>query len=80
MRYVGAFAREAAVIGTLYGVWQLANMISVTGATGAFGRAEWIERFERDVFLPSERSVQQLVLGHHHVVQALEPLLRDACT
>jgi hypothetical protein len=71
LRYVGAFAREAAVIGTLYGVWQLANMISVTGATGAFSRAEWIERFEHRILLPSEHSVQQLVLGHHHVVQVL---------
>jgi membrane-associated phospholipid phosphatase len=69
VRYLGAFAREAAVIGALYGVWQLANMISVTGAGGAFGRAEWIERFERDVHLPSEHSVQHLVLGHRLVVE-----------
>jgi hypothetical protein len=70
VRYVGAFAREAAVIGALYGVWQLANMISVTGAGDAFGRAEWIVRFERDVHLPSERSVQHLVLGHRLVVES----------
>jgi hypothetical protein len=69
VRYVGAFAREAAVIGALYGVWQLANMISVTGTNDAFGRAEWIERFERDVHLPSERSVQHLVLGHRLVLE-----------
>jgi membrane-associated phospholipid phosphatase len=69
VRYLGAFAREAAVIGALYGVWQLANMISVTGAGGAFSRAKWIERFERDVHLPSEHSVQHLVLGHRLVVE-----------
>ncbi len=71
VRYVGAFAREAAVIGALYGVWQLANMISVTGAGGAFARAHWIRQFERDVHLPSEASVQHLVLPHPHVVQAM---------
>jgi hypothetical protein len=69
VKAAGAFAREAAVIGILYGTWQLANMISVTGTTGAFSRAHWIERFEHDVFLPSERSVQQLFLGHHTVIQ-----------
>jgi hypothetical protein len=71
VRYVGAFAREAAVIGTLYGVWQLANMISVTGPGDAFARAHWIQQFERHLPLPSEASVQHLVLGHHHVVQLL---------
>jgi membrane-associated phospholipid phosphatase len=61
--------REAAVIGVLYGTWQLANMISLNGKAGAFNRSRWIERFEHDIFLPSERSVQQLVLGHHTIVK-----------
>ena len=69
LRWVGAFLREAAVIGILYGLWQVAGAISVTGRTGAFGRAEWIQRFQRDVHLPSEASVQQLFLGHHLLIQ-----------
>ncbi len=68
IRAAGAFVREAAVIGALYGLWQLAGEISVTGWQGAFGRARWIERFERAVHLPSEHGVQHLFLGHHALV------------
>ena len=68
-RAVGAFVREAAVIGFLYGLWQLAGEVSISKTAGAFARAEWIERFEHHLPLPSERSVQQVVLGHHLVVQ-----------
>jgi hypothetical protein len=64
VRAVGAFVREAAMIGLLYGLWQLAGRLSVTGTSGAMRRAHWIQRFEHDVFLPSERSVQNLVLPH----------------
>jgi hypothetical protein len=69
VRTVGAFARETAVIGVLYGLWQLAGSVSVTGTAGAMSRARWIERFERHLPLPSERSVQHAVLGHRLVVQ-----------
>jgi hypothetical protein len=69
-RNVGAFLREVAMIGVLYALWILAGRISGFGITGAFSRAHWIERFEHRIFLPSERSTQQLVLGHHLIVQA----------
>jgi hypothetical protein len=69
-RAVGAFVREAAVIGFLYGLWQLAGEISLNKTAGAFDRAAWIERFEHHILLPSESSVQHLVLGHRLVVQA----------
>jgi hypothetical protein len=69
VRAVGAFARETAVIGVLYSLWHLAGEISVTGADGAFQRARWIDRLEHDLPLPSERSVQQLILGHRYVVE-----------
>ncbi len=69
-RAVGAFVREAAVIGFLYGLWQLAGEVSLHNTAGAFTRAAWIERFERHLPLPSERSVQHVVLGHHLLVQA----------
>ena len=68
VRVVGAFARETAVIGFLYGLWQVAGSLSVTSKAGAYERAHWIQRFERQLPLPSERSVQDVILGHGAVV------------
>jgi hypothetical protein len=68
-RAVGAFARETAVIGVLYAVWQLAGEISVTGTDGAIRRAKWIEHVQGYLPLPSERTVQHVVLPHPLVVQ-----------
>jgi hypothetical protein len=63
VRAVAAFARETAVIGVLYALWRLASDISLSGPRdAAFGRAHWIQRFERDLPLPSERSVQHVFL------------------
>jgi hypothetical protein len=69
-RAVGAFARETAVIGVLYGLWQLAGQISGASRDGAYQRARWIEHVERYLPLPSERSVQHLILGHRLVMEA----------
>jgi membrane-associated phospholipid phosphatase len=69
-RTVGAFAREVAMIGVLYGLWGLAGQVSGFGIRGAFARAHWIEHFEHDVFLPTEASLQHLILGHPLIVQA----------
>jgi hypothetical protein len=69
LRTVGAFARETAVVGALYGLWQLAGDISVTGTGGAYRRAHDIQSFERWLPLPSERTMQHLILGHRHVVE-----------
>jgi hypothetical protein len=70
VRAVGAFFRETAVIGVLYGLWHLAGQVSVTGTSRAFARAHWIRHAERYLPLPSERSVQQAVLGHSLLIQA----------
>jgi hypothetical protein len=69
VRAVGAFARETAVIGFLYGLWQLAGRLSLGGTGRAMHRSHWIERFEHDIGLPSEHSVQQLVLHHRLVIE-----------
>jgi hypothetical protein len=69
IRAAGAFAREIAVIGFLYGLWQLAGRLSLGGTSGAIGRAHWVERVEHDVRLPSEASVQHLVLGQRLVIE-----------
>ena len=69
VRAVGAFVREVSVIGVLYGLWHLAGRISIHDTHGAFARAEWIRRFERDLPLPSEATVQSWVLGHRYLVE-----------
>jgi PAP2 superfamily protein len=66
---LGAFAREVAVIGVLYAVWQLAGDVSGASTNGALARARWIEHVEHYLPLPSERTVQHAVLGHPIVVQ-----------
>lgn len=70
LRALSPFAREAGVIAGLYALWQLAGTLSILGTTGAFRRANWIERTEHSWRLPSEASVQGLVSGHSLVVQA----------
>lgn len=69
VRTVAAFARETAVIGVLYGLWQLAGEISVTGADGALRRAQWIENFDRYLPLPTEHSLQHTFLGDRLLIQ-----------
>jgi hypothetical protein len=69
-RAVGSFAREACVVAVLYTIWQLAGELSVMGTSNALARAEWINRLEHGLHLPSEASVQHLVLGHPWLVQA----------
>jgi hypothetical protein len=68
-RKVGPFAREACMIAGLYSLWQLAGELSVTGTAGAIGRAQWIERVEHDLWLPTESSVQHLVTDHPLLTQ-----------
>jgi hypothetical protein len=69
VRWAGALARELAVIGVLYGLWELAGMVAVTGTDDAFVRARWVRDFERHLPLPTERTMQHLVLGHPLAVQ-----------
>lgn len=69
VRAVGAFARETAVVGVLYGLWQLAGKVSVTGTDGANRRAHWIEHVERYLPLPSERTLQHWLLGDRLIIQ-----------
>lgn len=68
-RAVGAFLRETAVIGALYGLWQLAGKLSVTGTGGAERRAHWIAHAERLLPLPSEHTLQQWFLPHGLIIQ-----------
>jgi len=66
-----AVTSEAAVVVGLYSVWQLAGTVSVMQVTGALERARSIWDVERWLHLPSEVTVQHLVLPHPWLVQGL---------
>lgn len=68
VRWVGAFLREAAVIGALYALWQLAGEVSITGTQDAFRRSAWIAHTEAYLPLPSEATVQHWFLGFNPLV------------
>ncbi|MEN3316220.1 MAG: hypothetical protein V7605_2454 [Acidimicrobiaceae bacterium] len=68
---VRAVATEAAVVAGLYSIWQLAGTVSVMQVDGALERAQSIWDVERWVHLPSEVTVQHLVLPHPWLVESL---------
>ena len=68
---VAALAWEAAIVLTLYAFWMKAADYAVTSSAGAAAHARWVWRAERDLHLPSEVSLQRLVLPHPLWVQAL---------
>jgi len=68
---VAGFARETAVVLTLFGLWQLAGTFVLMGPDGAVDRGQWIWEAERAVHLPSEAAVQLAFLPHPPIVQAL---------
>ena len=67
---VGAFARELAIMFTLYAVWRLAAQLSLMQVDGAVWRGRWLWDVQRALHLPSEVSVQHLVLPHPLLVWA----------
>jgi hypothetical protein len=68
-RSVVPWAREMCIIAALYSVWQLAGTLSITDTSGALKRSAWIVRFEHAMHLPSERSVQDLILHNSFITQ-----------
>jgi membrane-associated phospholipid phosphatase len=70
VRAVAAFVIESCIVAVLFTIWQLAAKLSLVSTDDAIGRARWIERFERTLHLPNERTVQNLILGHAKVIQA----------
>ena len=55
---------------TLYAVWRLAAQLSLMQVDGAVWRGRWLWDVQRAIHLPSEVSVQHLVLPHPLLVQA----------
>ena len=64
----GAFLWEAGVLLGLFGLWQLAGRVAAHAPTGATAHGEQVWDLERTLHLPSEASVQNLLLPHHSTV------------
>lgn len=68
-RLVVPWAREMCIIAGLYSVWQLAATLSISDTSGAMKHSAWIVRAENALHLPSEHSVQKLVLDNSVITQ-----------
>ena len=68
----GAFGQEFAIVMSLLAVWQLVGGYVHTRQAGALERAGSILWLERALHLPSEASVQRLVLPHPGLVGAVD--------
>lgn len=60
---------EFALISGLYGIWRLARMLPVTHEAGALDRARHINDLQRALHLPTEISLQHLVIRHDWLAQ-----------
>jgi hypothetical protein len=69
-RFVSAAALEIAIVCGLFALWQVANEVTRGHTTGGLRNGEDIWSFERWLHLPSETSVQHLILGHPLWVRA----------
>jgi hypothetical protein len=68
-RAASAWTRELTVMLALYALWQLAGDLSLGNEGGALQRGRDIYRAEQWAHLPSERSVQSFLLGHHDLLR-----------
>ncbi|MCU4183945.1 phosphatase PAP2 family protein [Acidiferrimicrobium sp. IK] len=77
-RLVHPWAKELTLVLVLYAMWQYAGRWSLGRAALALGRGRRIWAAERTLGLPSERSLQRLVLGHRGVVHWLNVFYAQA--
>jgi hypothetical protein len=63
--------RETGVVLVLYALWQWGGGLAITNVSGATAHAHWVWDFERVVRLPSEVSLQKLVLPYPWLVRFL---------
>jgi hypothetical protein len=66
---IAVFTQESGLILGLFALWQLAGSLAGVSPDGALARSRWIWHFERVVHLPSETSMQKVILHHPLVVQ-----------
>ena len=64
------FAREAAVLLALFGLWQLVGGVGRMSPDGALSRGQWLWHAERVLHMPSETVLQRAFLPHPLIVQA----------
>jgi hypothetical protein len=69
-RFVAAASFEVAIVCGLFALWQVANSLTRGQTAGGIERGRWIWHAERVVGLPSERSVQALIIHHPLIVRA----------
>jgi hypothetical protein len=62
-------ARELVLVLTLYALWQYINTLTFRRVHGAEEHGRWVWQVQRWVHLPSEASLQHLVLPHGWLVQ-----------
>jgi len=62
-------ALEFAFVASLYAVWRMAKNLPLTQADGAIERARDIVRIQEFLHLPTELSLQQVVLDHDWLAQ-----------
>lgn len=72
LRAAAALAREASLVLGLYALWNYAGTLQLRHVGGAMSHGMSVWRLERDAWLPSEVSVQRLVIHHHHLLRALD--------
>lgn len=69
-RFVSAASFEVAVVCALFALWQVANQLTRGHTTGGESRGRWLWHVERVIHLPSEKSVQDLIIGHPWLVRS----------
>jgi len=68
-RAVRPWAKELTLVLVLYAMWQYAGAWSIGRASAAIGRGRAVWDLERSLHLPSERTIQDLVLHHRTLLQ-----------
>ena len=68
---VGAIMRELALVLSLYAIWGFAGQLAATQPIGAVRRGQWIWDFQRTLWLPNERTLQNWILDLPNVVKSL---------
>lgn len=71
LRKISALGREVALLVGLFTLWRVVGRVSILSEGSAFARGRWLWRLERALHLPSELAMQQQVLPHKLLVQAL---------
>ena len=59
-----ATTQELTLMASLYALWRLARVLPLDRSSGAIERARQIDELQRELYFPSELSLQHFVLDH----------------